>query len=610
MSSSTVKPKLPEVSSRKKWFNFNTGSILNADGKHAKKFWYGSLGGMLVFTLAVGLILSRKDGTWDVDPKSDDDEKNNRQKRRGTIASILVSLSFSTLNSIVDKYGKVDASTSTALFGYILGGTLGFLADQGLGTDQGLRVFKEQGMFAGMDYIFGSLYSGKYMRYGITVLLDMFISVMIFVKMFSWAKDGSSFLKENSWIANGICSALIGLVTFQAYTNQTRFLWAYPDPKSKSKATWMKSSTVLTITTVSAVAFMMADTGSDGLNNVNVKMAIVMVTLGIMTMLSLFDHLDPQLEYETHLIHCSDEINSKASSMVEKIKKCANSDPEKDKTTGCTDAMRLAALDTKSFKSWQKDLDEITTCYGAKPHEIRTNLVINTGASTSDIISRHLQGRFMFVLIATMVWFGTFSTSQAKSLKLKKLFPVVMVLFTCGVTFGPFVMNVAKKVNNGVPFMEAVMGSGEDKKAVNSDQKHKKELISVVNNSEKDKGVDAVKHVKKAVAEALQNDTATATKIKNLTYEINELKTLAKEHDVMMKKYAQQQQNLQQPSTTTTQNSLLQADMETRTTTTASGGTTFNVKNNQNMPELKPAVSFNSEPDSDFTALFTSVYSE
>ena len=58
--------------------------------------------------------------------------------------SIVFSLVFATINSGVDAGVKVDAGTSTALFGYLLGGAVGFIGDQIIGTDQGHRIYKNK----------------------------------------------------------------------------------------------------------------------------------------------------------------------------------------------------------------------------------------------------------------------------------------------------------------------------------------------------------------------------------------------------------------------------------------------------------------------------------
>ena len=59
---------------------------------------------------------------------------NSRTKDRGTVASCLQSFAFSlTVNAHLDKFGRIDPSTSTVFVGMTLGGTFGFVLDNMLG---------------------------------------------------------------------------------------------------------------------------------------------------------------------------------------------------------------------------------------------------------------------------------------------------------------------------------------------------------------------------------------------------------------------------------------------------------------------------------------------
>ena len=58
------------------------------------------------------------------------------------MASIVQALTFSgTINTSLDKIGKIDPSTSTVLIGMLLGNTFGFLLDLMLASDEGLREY-------------------------------------------------------------------------------------------------------------------------------------------------------------------------------------------------------------------------------------------------------------------------------------------------------------------------------------------------------------------------------------------------------------------------------------------------------------------------------------
>ena len=103
-----------------------------------------------------------------------------RTKERGTVASCLQSFSFSlTVNAFLDKFGRIDPSTSTVFVGMTLGGTFGFVLDNMVGSDEGFReyLWSPQG---GMKYAVGALATARYGRYLLTIVFDMFFTVILF----------------------------------------------------------------------------------------------------------------------------------------------------------------------------------------------------------------------------------------------------------------------------------------------------------------------------------------------------------------------------------------------------------------------------------------------
>ena len=119
--------------------------------------------------------------------ESDNEEVNkNKKVERGLIASIFTSVGFGIVNGLVDGVGKVDPSTSTALFGLLLGGTFGFLFDNSLGTDIGLKTYQNDGLSNGFNYTMGNLATSKYGRYIVTMLIDMFVSLILFKPLYEF----------------------------------------------------------------------------------------------------------------------------------------------------------------------------------------------------------------------------------------------------------------------------------------------------------------------------------------------------------------------------------------------------------------------------------------
>ena len=257
--------------------------------------------------------LYSEDGTWSTDPSSTDEQKTVRQSNRGLIASILVSIGFGIINGLVDSYGNVNPGTSTALFGSLFGGTIGFMADISLGSEQGLSEYKKN-MMDGWNFMFGSLASGKYARYIVTVLIDMLISSILFAYLYPIIKKLPFFrLSGYSSIANAVISSVISTITFQAYANQTRFLWAYPDPNT-DPSKWIQPITIMLSLSILAIIFLIApildaDTGiplidpnmASGIMNPTVKIVIAVICFMLLTGLYFGGSLQAEPTYVTEM---------------------------------------------------------------------------------------------------------------------------------------------------------------------------------------------------------------------------------------------------------------------------------------------------------------------
>jgi hypothetical protein len=130
------------------------------------------------------------------------------------------------VNASLDKLGKIDPSTSTVLIGMFLGNTFGFILDTMLGSDEGLREYLWS-VPSGMRYALGSLATDRFGRYIVTILFDMFFTVILFKHFYSKLVHVAGFSQSGrEWIANFIVSGFIGVITFQVYANMTRFQWA------------------------------------------------------------------------------------------------------------------------------------------------------------------------------------------------------------------------------------------------------------------------------------------------------------------------------------------------------------------------------------------------
>ena len=236
----------------------------------------------------------------------DENVKLKEKSIRGGISSVTCSLIFALVNFASDNLGQADPSTSTALIGLLFGGTCGFIADIFFGTDIGYKYFdmsnddwnkeKEKNpklqnipgpKAAAFRIAMGNLITTNYLRYIITVLMDSFISLILLKPLLDriitlpFFKCGYN----QAW-GNAFVSSLIGIITFQAYANQTRFQWAYPDPGMTSDLA-IHPASIFMAATAFAVLFLISNTGSTGINSKLGKIIIVCLLLGSLTFLNM-----------------------------------------------------------------------------------------------------------------------------------------------------------------------------------------------------------------------------------------------------------------------------------------------------------------------------------
>ena len=231
--------------------------------------------------------------TTSTNANDSDAVKKKRISSRGTISSLLSSIIYGFLNGMIDAKGKISPATSTALVGMFYGGTVGFLADISLGSDSGLRELKEN-FAGGIGFTFGNMATGRYVRYLLTVIFDTFVSLILFKPLYllflrtkpAFLKSGMikrlgfGFLGNNfESLANAIASTLIGIITFQAYANQTRFYWAYPDAQTKDSSSLINTNSMLIAIAIMSMVYLTSNTqvmpGEKGVNHPKNKIIIV-----------------------------------------------------------------------------------------------------------------------------------------------------------------------------------------------------------------------------------------------------------------------------------------------------------------------------------------------
>tara|TARA_E500000178_G_C17033511_1_gene761947 strand:- start:3472 stop:5223 length:1752 start_codon:yes stop_codon:yes gene_type:complete len=200
--------------------------------------------------------------TADTNPTSSAEEKKNRSKDRGQAASMFAVLGFNTMSGLIDAKADVNASTSTALIGMLCGGTYGFIMDNAMGSEDGYRTWKTN-VSKAMQYGLGTLGSGRYARYFITVMFDMFVSMIIYKPLFETIHELPYFRKAEPFKTNMVCSALVGTLTFMLYTNMTRFQWAYPSTMDEHEGELLGTPEMMLTTAVAGAVFLASNTVTD-----------------------------------------------------------------------------------------------------------------------------------------------------------------------------------------------------------------------------------------------------------------------------------------------------------------------------------------------------------
>lgn len=298
------------ICDEKKQANFalehsGVSSVTHDDSSWMTMFVYLIILGGIGATIAMLIIYLAKP-IWDIESTVILDTKNSTQaqavlartKDRAFVASMFATLSFSlTINASIDKFGQIDPSTSTVLIGMTLGNTFGFVLDNLLGSDEGFREYLWSAM-DGMKYAVGSLGTERYARYLVTILFDMFFTVIIFKRLYCVIVRLAGFSKNGrEWIANGLTSTVISFLTFKVYANMTRLEWAYPSGVEQLNNQWISGSTMILAVVTMSIVYLIDESrssfGERGINDPPIKVAVVLLTFCLLMGLQAYGIADP-----------------------------------------------------------------------------------------------------------------------------------------------------------------------------------------------------------------------------------------------------------------------------------------------------------------------------
>jgi len=254
------------------------------------------------------------DENWRTNADADPADKLSREKARGTFVSVVISILLNVIGAGMFYIGVKEGLVITN-YGFILGPVVGFVLDQGVASDNGCR---ELFTWTGFKYSLSSLVGGNFVRYIITVFLDLFISNPLqdimkrqakaagVIELLKEAENKPRRLQQYDYFVAlnfpSILQSIVAFVTFNAYTNQTRFAWAYP-AASLDRDLRIPPGTIMLATAASGVMYLVFYTVMDTFSDreyfaVNTKMLYVMVTLLILYGLNHTESVEAPVEGE------------------------------------------------------------------------------------------------------------------------------------------------------------------------------------------------------------------------------------------------------------------------------------------------------------------------
>lgn len=231
------------------------------------------------------------------------DELNRRELQRGTVVSISSAFLLNFVGALMTRGGVPDGYIILN-YGFILGPVLGYMFDIMFATKAGLEKTKEN-PFNGFENAIENLANRKFYKYIVTVLLDMFISNPLQDALKLWLQPITKGITNNKLQIgqlvkqnfSSFLQSVVGILTFQAYTNDTRFLWAYLDKQPKLSTNSITDSTIMLALTISGVLFATYDMSNAeplGRRLPYVIFAILYVSLG--NQMGIFELPETEIE--------------------------------------------------------------------------------------------------------------------------------------------------------------------------------------------------------------------------------------------------------------------------------------------------------------------------
>lgn len=252
---------------------------------------------LVIVPVGYGSYLLSKEKIWRTEETDDPKDITERTQARGLLASITAAI-ITGVVAVFMAYSGVSQNGIEIAFGFLFAPMFGYLLDIAIGMDTGLRLFKTS-PFEGIKYAISRLADGSFIRFVVTFLLDMYISKPLgaIFKAFSIfnlekiALPGIFKIFDKFALKNvtSIVQSLVAIITFQAYTNQSRFLWAYPD-KTLKKDSRISSFTIMVVTAVAGVFYL--SQYAKEVTSLSMHIALTIMSLILLTILYQSGNMD------------------------------------------------------------------------------------------------------------------------------------------------------------------------------------------------------------------------------------------------------------------------------------------------------------------------------
>ena len=189
---------------------------------------------------ALGYVFSLyfHDDTWRQGAGVDERDRQRATQLRGALTSIASSLSFGLMVMTLNSRAYVQQLSSVALMSLTLGNIIGFVADVAFASDTGAGHVLANSNDKAMRHGFAALTTTDFARYLVSMLLDLFISSILVDRILAVVQNASfagGALRSAQAFAQcppgnalmpTLATVLVSTITFYAYTNATRFLFA------------------------------------------------------------------------------------------------------------------------------------------------------------------------------------------------------------------------------------------------------------------------------------------------------------------------------------------------------------------------------------------------